>query len=534
METFSDLSRWRETQLVQKNLNFGPAIAYYDLARTIEPRVGMSYNQLAVIDQVTCDNFSAIYNICWALAVTRPHDGARQNLDTQLKQMLKREKPEDRNEGRPETDKDAAMRQFTELYLHFLATCYSHPQSVIKDGTQQQILESFSAHIDKRSSESTVCKIVLLNIAFEHIIVRYPKGSKITSESLDIMLCLNARMFSVLLRGFQTELLSQSKHPKDPDRDNPKDRDVTLTAKSRRLIPWMRQYSAWLACQTDIIEAKTASSSLKSHISILISAYVDTLNLILDHFPVKILPSLEYLLDEDESAMYLEPFAGTICQRLQQRYLLDGGVVKSKSYEQGVKRQSLYQEMLSRIGDILGDALYLRSNRSARFQYEGRRFVLKEDRAPEIRPQSIDTANDITHVSETELLERSEFTERPSTKERETKYPAPKIVSKRETHATQEETNYGPFPASEIRAKTEKLSQDEKKAKSKATLKALSQVSVHSVASTTTEMPDPTAPVPIDDEVGQMKPPRLLSRIAALQGNSDGAIITSSSIFSSL
>ena len=72
-----DLSRYRETELVAKDRNWGPAIGYYDLAMVIYPASGASHNQLAVIALADGNHLRATYHLYRALSAHEPHPSAR-------------------------------------------------------------------------------------------------------------------------------------------------------------------------------------------------------------------------------------------------------------------------------------------------------------------------------------------------------------------------------------------------------------------------------------------------------------------------
>jgi hypothetical protein len=96
-----DLSRYRESELVSKDRNWGPAIGYYDLASVINPASGASQNQLAIIALADGNHLRATYHLYRALSAQEPHPTAKGNLEIELRKIMsawaKREliRPED-------------------------------------------------------------------------------------------------------------------------------------------------------------------------------------------------------------------------------------------------------------------------------------------------------------------------------------------------------------------------------------------------------------------------------------------------------
>ena len=75
-----DLSRYRASEKLDKNPDFGPAIGYYDLGCTLVPTSGMSHHQLAVVALEQRHHLRAIYHLYRAMVVDDPHPNAANNL----------------------------------------------------------------------------------------------------------------------------------------------------------------------------------------------------------------------------------------------------------------------------------------------------------------------------------------------------------------------------------------------------------------------------------------------------------------------
>ena len=168
-----DLSRYRETELVSKDRNWGPAIGYYDLASTINPRSGASQNQLAVIALHDGNYLRALYHLYRALSVEEPYPTARSNLEIEFKKILNAQRkgelltPQDGS-----TPGEALKAWFT--YLH--ARCYKGEEFAQHDELENEVLSQLAIDLKERSLESILQKLVITNVAAQHHATRKAQG----------------------------------------------------------------------------------------------------------------------------------------------------------------------------------------------------------------------------------------------------------------------------------------------------------------------------------------------------------------------
>lgn len=160
-----DLSRYRETELKVKERNWGPAKGYYDLAITIDPSSGMSYNQLAVIAFAEKDHLRAVYYLYRALCVESPAPTALGNLELEFKKIRHR---------RSKKSSDLSSENLTtnsELHSQFLAF---HAYRLAEDGysgkdeMQSEIFRVLADAIRESSNDHSIRRMCLINIAAEH------------------------------------------------------------------------------------------------------------------------------------------------------------------------------------------------------------------------------------------------------------------------------------------------------------------------------------------------------------------------------
>lgn len=159
-----DLSRYRETELVTKERNWGPAIGYYDLATLIYPASGASHNQLAVIALADGNHLRATYHLYRALAAQEPHPSAKGNLEIEFRKVMsawaKREliRPEDA--GIP-------GRALAPWFVYLHAQCYKGVDFPEHDELESEVLNQLAVDLKERSLEGTLQKFVLINISAE-------------------------------------------------------------------------------------------------------------------------------------------------------------------------------------------------------------------------------------------------------------------------------------------------------------------------------------------------------------------------------
>lgn len=168
-----DLSRYRETELVSKERNWGPAIGYYDLATLIYPASGASHNQLAVIALADGNHLRATYHLYRALTAKEAHPSAKGNLEIEFKKVMnawtKREliRPEDA--GIP-------GRSLAPWFVYLHAQCYKGIDFSEHDELENEVISQLAVDLKERSLEGTLQKFCLINIAAEDFARAQPNG----------------------------------------------------------------------------------------------------------------------------------------------------------------------------------------------------------------------------------------------------------------------------------------------------------------------------------------------------------------------
>lgn len=179
---------------------------------------------------------------------------------------------------------------------------------------------------------------------------------------------LNVSTFFALLQVLQPELERFANEEDVMDESSPRSPNGSdrITAVARRVLPGLRHYSSWLISNTAFLLAQVGDTSLTVQIKEMWKIYANTLTLLAATFPVSALPSVDYLLEEDEDTLGFKPFNN---DRTKRRYFSpDDEKPKLKWHGSGVERHHPNVEMLGRVRDFLTDGLELALDEVIRIQ----------------------------------------------------------------------------------------------------------------------------------------------------------------------
>ncbi|KAL5362770.1 hypothetical protein BJX96DRAFT_186387 [Aspergillus floccosus] len=391
-----DLSRYRETELVPKDRNWGPAIGYYDLAMVIYPASGASHNQLAVIALADGNHLRATYHLYRALAAQEPHPSAKGNLEIEFRKVMnawaKREliRPEDA--GIP-------GRALAPWFVYLHAQCYRGADFPEHDELESEVLNQLAVDLKERSLEGTLQKFCLINIAAEEFSrtrstgkspssrkakrVANPESEESVSNASLFFQRINVKTFFTLLQILLAEV--ERFAADDPGHNDTKTGPDKVTVVARRVLPALRNYSSWLLTVSHLLVAykEEKDTPLAVQITEFWKIYANTLTLLASTFDVVHLPEIDYLLEEDEETLCFVPLNKEATSR---RYLDMNGRQKPWMNDPGVERNHPNIEMLYRIREFVIDGLDLVvSNKIpvALVDDENKKtFIYKEDGLP--------------------------------------------------------------------------------------------------------------------------------------------------------
>ncbi|RHZ52327.1 uncharacterized protein CDV56_106298 [Aspergillus thermomutatus] len=374
-----DLSRYRETELVSKDRNWGPAIGYYDLAIAIYPASGASHNQLAVIALADGNHLRATYHLYRALAAQEPHPSAKGNLEIEFRKV--RHAWRKRELIRPE-DAGIPGRALAPWFVYLHAQCYKGNDFPEHDELESEVLNQLAVDLKERSLEGTLQKFCLINIAAEDFSRTQPDEESASNSRLFFQR-INVKTFFTLLQILLAEL-ERFAVEDSLDKDVKSGPDK-VTVVARRVLPALRHYSSWLLIVSHSLVAhkEEKDTPLAVQITEFWKIYANTLSLLASTFDVVHLPEIDYLLEEDEESLGFAPLNKDATSR---RYLSATGQQKPRMTDVGVERSHPNIEMLYRIREFVIDGLDLVvSNRIpiALVDDEDKKtFIYKEDGLP--------------------------------------------------------------------------------------------------------------------------------------------------------
>ncbi|KAI9843450.1 MAG: hypothetical protein M1837_006296 [Sclerophora amabilis] len=377
-----DLSRYRETEIVTKNRNWGPAIGYYDLAGAIRPGSGASHNQLAVIALADGNHLRATYHLYRALAVKEPYPSAKNNLEIEFKKVLAAWDKGELITNGPSQDGNSS-KALLAWFVRLHARCYKGEDFAEHDELENEVLSQLAVDLKERSLENTLHKFVLINISAEYfasVRLQLNPDSTANYQAYLYFLRLNVKTFFTLLQILLPELERLAVVDSDTQSTaGAGGGSEKVTAITRRILPALRQYSSWLLSNQAILLANVLDNALTVQVKELWKIYGNSLTLLAASYPATDLPTVEYLLEEDEDTLGFAPFKPENCGR---RYFSDD-TERPKWHDQGNERHHVDAEMLSRIRDFLTDGLELTIDESTPIVLvNGTTFTYEEEGLP--------------------------------------------------------------------------------------------------------------------------------------------------------
>lgn len=161
-----DLSRYRETELKTRERNWAPAVGYYDLATAIKPSSGASHNQLAVIARADGSHLRTLYHLYRALSVELPYPRALKNLEIELKKISDRK---NKNQLFPQLPQQHPSIVLQALFVYLHAKLHAGVHFSEHIGLENEVLATLSAELKERPLNGVLNKMVLSNVAAQHL-----------------------------------------------------------------------------------------------------------------------------------------------------------------------------------------------------------------------------------------------------------------------------------------------------------------------------------------------------------------------------
>ncbi|EAW12549.1 uncharacterized protein ACLA_009720 [Aspergillus clavatus NRRL 1] len=374
-----DLSRYRETELVSKDRNWGPAIGYYDLAIVIWPESGASHNQLAVIALADGNHLRATYHLYRALAAQKPHPSAKGNLEIEFRKVRNAWA---KGELIPSEDAGIPGRALAPWFVYLHAQCYQGTDFPEHDELESEVLNQLAVDLKERSLEGTLQKFCLVNIAAEDFSRTRPDEESVSNARLFFQR-INVKTFFTLLQILLAEL--EKFAVEDSLNKDMKNGPDKVTVVARRVLPALRHYSSWLLVVSHLLVAhkEEKDTPLAVQITEFWKIYANTLTLLASTFDVVHLPEIDYLLEEDEETLGFAPLHKDATSR---RYMSANVQPKPRMTDIGVERNHPNIEMLYRIREFVIDGLDLVVSNKVPIALvddeDKKTFIYKEDGLP--------------------------------------------------------------------------------------------------------------------------------------------------------
>lgn len=163
-----DLSRYRASEKLDREPDFGPAIGYYGLAAVLKPYSGMGHHQQAVVALEQRRHLTAIFHLYRSICVREPHPNAENNLRLEFdKTLVAWEKGQLIHKG-PPNDPDASKHVLVGWFVRMHSMCFQGKQFPSHEELEREVLSQLSSVIKQRSLDGTLMRMVLVNIAAQH------------------------------------------------------------------------------------------------------------------------------------------------------------------------------------------------------------------------------------------------------------------------------------------------------------------------------------------------------------------------------
>lgn len=174
-----DLSRYRN-EIRTKDRSWEPALGYYSLASNLCPDSGSSHNQMAVIALADQNHLDAVYHLYRAIAIKEPHQLAKGNLEIEFKKITtaweKKHVPH------------AKLGSTDTLILWFVrlhAKLYKGTDFSTHNELESEVLTRLVRLLEEKSSEITLEKLVVINIAAEYFAVERSQGEPTSHRKIN-------------------------------------------------------------------------------------------------------------------------------------------------------------------------------------------------------------------------------------------------------------------------------------------------------------------------------------------------------------
>ena len=338
---------------------------------------------MAVIALADGNHFRALYQLYRAQTVQIPHPSAKNNLDIEFKKIIQLKA---KDELFPRTGTLLAERTVEAWFSYLHAMCEKGEEWPEHEDIENELLGQMSVLLKEKSLESQLQRFSLINMAAEYMAgqqARESTSSEISLARFQFYQRLNLKTFFMLLQILLPEL---AREDEVAGLSEPGDLSNRLSSITRRILPSLRHYSSWLLTNVSFLVAQGNDPFLGVHIREFWKIYANALTLLAGTFPVKDLPVIEYLLEEDEDTIGFLPISN---ENTIWRYHGQPDCLKPRYGEENTPKELPQVEMLFRIRDFIANGVELTTQpsdfttKSIPIELvQGARFVYQEEGLP--------------------------------------------------------------------------------------------------------------------------------------------------------
>ncbi|QIW96155.1 hypothetical protein AMS68_001673 [Peltaster fructicola] len=380
-----DLCRYRATDHLDAQQDFGPAIGFYSLACTIRSDSGWSYHQQGVVALEQKDYLRAIYYLYRSFLAPEPLHMAKRNLAAQFeKANVAWERGELIARGPPH-DPAAGEKALVGYLVRLHSMCVKGEPVRGYEELLHELLTRLKSLLHQRPLESKLQRMTFVNISAQHNAMENYKVLALQSsqneQAFYYSMHINIVFFTTLLETLQTELVVAAKNPKLVGEELSLKVSVTMA----QVLPALVLYSNWLVINVHLVLGLSSNAFLTASIERLWKVYAEDLDMISFVFPIWDLEDCEqvnYLLEESVEKLGFTPLldpqnVGDLVHKSLHDSL---GHLKLRFSDATVTRLGPSDEALHRVLRLLEAGSYLVTNVDGTPLFiRGTRFSFGED-----------------------------------------------------------------------------------------------------------------------------------------------------------
>ncbi|CAK7226052.1 hypothetical protein SBRCBS47491_006095 [Sporothrix bragantina] len=198
-----DIARYRLNASRQRGHNPDVAMTYYALAQDLMPEEGDAHHQMAVVLAEQRRDFDVVYHFLRSWSVQKPHALAPKNLASEFKKLLQ-PPSNSRKQGNAPPD---AYEMFGSWLVRLHANYFKGEKFSSQSELEREVLHRWEALLKKAEQPAYLQKAVLLSIAAYDIALRRVKEewTAASSQSCQFILQFLVRTILVVSRVLESE-----------------------------------------------------------------------------------------------------------------------------------------------------------------------------------------------------------------------------------------------------------------------------------------------------------------------------------------